>query len=724
MELFSQILKKHTMRIYSFFTAFFLVFACYQADAQKMLTLDDVTSGGSTFRNFIPQFKNVSFRKGSDEVILIENDTVWNVGVKKGGKSFLFGVHDINQAINQSLKRLPAFQWIDYERIAFRVRNDYFIVNPFLRKMEGTISLPEDAEVPDFIPEMGVVAFARGKALFIAGTDFIAREVASETNEGVSFGRTVHRNEFGIKKGTFWSPSGAFLAFYRMDEGMVTDYPLVNTDTRIAEKNLIKYPMAGMSSHEVTVGVYNTVTRSTVYLKTQGAADDYLTNVCWSPDSKFVFVAELNRGQNHMKLNQFDAFTGEFITTLFEEKDEQWVEPQEPMLFVPGQNDLYIWESFRDGYNHLYLYSLKNGFVRQLTKGNFDVNGIVGFDERGQNIFFTSAYPSPLDVSAFKVQFSTGKLTRITRTDGVHSLTMGKSGKVLVDHYASKEVPRVIQVINDKGETLQSILKAADPYSDVKLGEVKLVKLMADDGKTELYGRLVLPANFDSTQRYPVVVYVYGGPHTQLVQNRFKLSAMPWQLFMAQKGYVCFTLDNRGTPSRGREFEQVIHRRLGEKEMADQMKGIEYLKGLPFVDETRIGVHGWSYGGFMTISLMTTFPQSFKVGVAGGPVIDWKFYEIMYGERYMDSPQENPEGYAANCLNDKAKNLKGRLLVIHGAMDDVVVMQHSLTFLNACIAAKVPVDYFVYPRHQHNVSGPDRVHLMQKVTQYFDDFLK
>jgi dipeptidyl-peptidase-4 len=425
-----------------------------------------------------------------------------------------------------------------------------------------------------------------------------------------------------------------------------------------------------------------------------------------------------------MKLNQFDAQTGEYITTLFEEKDEQWVEPQEPMLFVSGQNDLYIWESYRDGYNHLYLYSLKNGFVRQLTKGNFDVNGIVGFDEKSQNLFVTAAYPTPLDVSAFVVQLSTSKFTRITHTEGVHSLSMGKSGKVLIDHYASNKVPRVIQLINDKGETLKNIVNAADPYQDVTLGEVKLVKMMADDGKTELFGRLVLPANFDSTQKYPVVVYVYGGPHTQLVQNRFKLSAMPWQLYMAQKGYICFTMDNRGTPSRGREFEQVIHRRLGEKEMADQMKGIDYLKSLSFVDETKIGVHGWSYGGFMTISLMTAFPQTFKVGVAGGPVIDWKFYEIMYGERYMDSPQENPEGYAANCLNDKAKNLKGKLLVIHGAMDDVVVMQHSLTFLNACIAAKVPVDYFVYPRHQHNVSGPDRVHLMQKVTQYFDDFLK
>jgi dipeptidyl-peptidase-4 len=247
--------------------------------------------------------------------------------------------------------------------------------------------------------------------------------------------------------------------------------------------------------------------------------------------------------------------------------------------------------------------------------------------------------------------------------------------------------------------------------------------IKAADDKTDLYCRLIKPLNFDPSKKYPAIVYVYGGPHAQLVEDSWLGGTSLWDFYMAQKGYVIFTVDNRGSSNRGLEFENIIHRNLGITEMEDQLKGIEYLKNLGYVDMDRIGVTGWSYGGFMTISLMTHYPEVFKVGVAGGPVIDWKYYEVMYGERYMDTPDENPDGYEKTSLLNYAKELKGRLLIIHGAIDNTVVWQHSLTFLEECIKNKILVDYFVYPRHEHNVSGIDRLHLMRKITQYFDDYL-
>jgi dipeptidyl-peptidase-4 len=254
--------------------------------------------------------------------------------------------------------------------------------------------------------------------------------------------------------------------------------------------------------------------------------------------------------------------------------------------------------------------------------------------------------------------------------------------------------------------------------------KLQMVTFTAADGKTPLYGRMITPPNMDPAKKYPVIVYVYGGPHAQLVTNRWLGGASLFEYYMAQQGYIMFTVDNRGSDGRGMEFENVIHRQLGQNEMADQMQGVEFLKSQSFVDANRMGVYGWSFGGFMTISLMLNHSDVFKVAVAGGPVCDWKYYEVMYGERYMDTPQDNKEGYDKTSVINKAENLKGKLLVIHGAQDDVVVMQNSLEFINACIKKGRAVDYFLYPDHKHNVRGKDRVHLNSKIADYFMTHLK
>ncbi len=549
----------------------------------------------------------------------------------------------------------------------------------------------------------------------------------------IVLGESVHRNEFGINGGLFWSPKGNRLAFYRMDQSMVVDYPIVNTKAREAEVRNIKYPMAGMKSHEVTVGVWDAATEKLVYLNTARDTsvherEMYLTNIAWSPDEKYVFIAKVNREQNHMWLEQYDAVTGDFLKVLFEETNLRYVEPCEPMIFTP-KGDQFLWFSMRDGYKHLYLYNLDGTLVKQVTKGEYEVEGFIQFDKKGENIFVYANKNNLAGRDAYRVNIKKGTMECLTMQEnglhGTHSISLNENGTMWVDLWSSVDVPMRADLRDLKHKNvLHTFFAAENPLKDYAMPSVKLGTIKAADGVTDLYYRLITPPNMKPGKKYPTLVYVYGGPHSQLVTDSWLGGGNLYFMFLAQQGYVVFTVDNRGTDNRGFEFESCTHRRLGEIEMADQMEGVKFLKSLPYVDQDRMGVEGWSFGGFMTITMKLAHPEVFKVGCAGGPVIDWKWYEIMYGERYMDTPQENPEGYEANCLLNKAQNLEGRLLVIHGCEDNTVVWQHSLEFIERCINNYKQVDYFVYPHHEHNVLGRERLHLYQKMFQYYEDHLK
>ena len=512
------------------------------------------------------------------------------------------------------------------------------------------------------------------------------------------------------------------MAFYRKDETMVTDYPLVDIETRIATLENTKYPMAGETNEEVKVAIYNPETRNTIFLKTVEPKTQYLTNVTWSPDEKQIYIAVLNRDQNHMKLNVYDAITGDFIKTLFEEKHKKYVEPEHGPIFLSSNSEKFLWYSERDGWNHLYMYNTDGKLLKQLTKGEWLVSGFLGFSQNDEDAYFMSTIASPLEDHLCSVNLESGKIEKITSKKGSHRILLSKDKKYAIDIYSSLTVAREYLLITNKGKILHTLQKNKDPLKDYNLGKTEIITIKAKDG-TDLFCRMIKPIDFDPKQHYPVLVYVYGGPHAQLITESW-LGAGLWLNYMAQQGYIVWTLDNRGSANRGFEFENAIHRNIGTIEVEDQMQGIEYLKSLDYVDEKRIGVDGWSYGGFMTISLMLKHPEVFKAGCAGGPVIDWKWYEIMYGERYMDTPQDNPDGYKNACLLNYVDKLQGRLLIIHGTSDPTVVWQHSLSFIKKCVDEGKMVDYFVYPGHPHNVRGVDRVHLWKKIEQYFDDYLK
>ncbi len=689
---------------------------------KQALTLDQIFTDRSLYPGYVsglqPHFSQNWFSYISDDDELKKVDA-------KGKEVVLLTLAELNTALSSAgaaeVKYFPEYSWVNDSKIRVIDDNKWVEVDVTSKKAEVKNSWNKEAQNLDLSPEKYNAAYTIDNNLYIsvAGAE---KAITSEKDKGVVCGQTVHRNEFGISKGIFWSPKGNKMAFYRMDETMVTDYPLVNINSRIAEVENIKYPMAGMTSHQVTLGVYDVVSGKTIFVKTGEPKEQYLTNISWSPDEKYVFIGVLNRDQNHLQWNKYDAVTGEFIKTMFEEKSDRYVEPLTPLVFIPGSDDKFIWQSQRDGYNHLYLYNTEGQLLKQLTKGPWLVTEFGGFDAKAQKIWFMATKESPLENHAYIVNLKDGKITKVTSEAGTHNIWLTKDFSLMCDYYSATNMGASQKIKTTAGKEIKSLLKNENPLKDYAVPTPEFITLKAEDG-TPLYGRILKPVGFDPTKKYPVIVYVYGGPHAQLVTNSWTGGAGLFLYYLASKGYVVFTLDNRGSANRGLNFESAIFRNCGTVEVADQMVGVEWLKSQPWVDQTRMGVHGWSYGGFMTISMMLKHPGVFKAAVAGGPVIDWKYYEVMYGERYMDTPESNPEGYKNSALTNYADKLDGRLLIIQGYQDATVVPQNCLSFLEASVKAGKLVDFFMYPNHEHNVRGKDRQHLYKVIDQYFGDHL-
>ena len=694
----------------------------------KFFTLEDLNFGGTNYGNMQP--KNMWLTWWGDQLIQTDVEECYVINTKNGEKTKLFTLEDINQwAESDDVKFVrhlmnASFPYPDKPIVQVGNRKAVILVDFKQKKIIWQDSIAGQT-ANDWNAVSKATAYVDNHQLYVVDANEQKHQLSTDGSREIVYGQSVHRNEFGIEKGTFWSPDGQRLAFYRMDQSMVTDYPQVDIFPRSATYEPDKYPMAGMTSHKVTVGVYDLQTDKTIYLKAGDPTDRYFTNIAWSPDSKTIYMFELNRGQNDCRLVSYDATTGEKITELYRETSDKYVEPLHPIRFLPWDDTKFIMQSQKDGYNHLYIFDANGKELKQLTKGNWVVMDVLGFNKKQKTIIFKANKEHPLHHRLYSVNLK-GDIKQLEAVDGVHNAVLSPSGNFLIDRFSTPTRPRVIDVVDLTSKTPRhlNLLEAEDPWSGYQQPIFECGSIKAADGVTDLYYRMVKPYNFNPEKKYPTVVYVYGGPHANNVQASWHWASRSWETYMAQKGYIVFILDNRGSQHRGRDFEQATFHQLGQIEMQDQMKGVDYLRTLPYVDMNRLGVHGWSFGGFMTISLMTNYPDVFKVGVAGGPVIDWKWYEVMYGERYMGTPENNPEGYAKSSLIDKAKNLKGKLQIITGYNDNTVVPQHCLSFLDACIKAGTQPDFFAYPGEEHNMRGHASVHLHERITQYFEDYLK
>lgn len=709
--------------------------------AQKLFTLEDLNFGGKNYYKMTPQRRYLTF--WGDKVVRQGFDVCKLIDLKTGKESTLFTLGEINAWAELPIDDQPKIRNLYYVSFPFADKSivevsngkSIYMIDFKAHRIIDTIELQKEAQVRKFNIQSHSTAYIQDDQLYVIDPSGAEHKLTKDGSPNIVYGQSVHRDEFGINGGLYWSPKGNRLAFYRMDQSMVANYPLIdvpeigyvptNGETKAAKVSLIKYPMVGEKSHKVTVGVYDINTDKTIYLHTGNPTDRYFTNITWSPDENIIYMFELNRDQNDCYLTAYNAYTGKKIANLYHEKDTKYVEPTHPIVFLPWNDHQFVMYSQKDGYNHLYLFSEDGRELKQLTKGKWVVMKIIGFNLKKKSIIYTSNEYNPIQINTWMVNVETGKRRLLDNGKGYHNPLLSPEGNTIIDVYSEPNLPRQYDLITlgNKINTLH-YFTSPNPWKGYSVPEYSCGKIKASDGKTDLYYRMVKPINFNPAKKYPVIVYVYGGPHAHNVDARWNYGSRGWETYMAQKGYLLFILDNRGSDNRGKEFEQVTFRNLGQEEMKDQMEGIKYLYTLSYVDKDRIGIHGWSFGGFMTISLMTNYPDVFKVGVAGGPVIDWKWYEIMYGERYMDTPKANPIGYAKTSLLQKAKDLKGKLQIVIGLNDPVVVPQHAYSFLKACIFAGTQPDFFVYPGEPHNMRGHQSVHLHERITQYFEDYLK
>ena len=648
---------------------------------KKVLTMEEAVMGYHLY----PRSKYIQWQGDKNQLTYLDREGLMSESVDKGEKKVLLTVAELNKILGAELKGFPNFSWLDANTLVIARQGTVYHIDVVKKQVKQKFTFPKGAANETYSKASNRYAYTIGNNLYYMDERGNSYTVTADEDKNIVNGQVVSRNEFGITGGIFWSPDGKKLGFYRKDESQVTNFPLLDINTRTGELKEIKYPMAGMKSELVSLGVYDIASAKTIFLDVNDfGREQYLTGITWAPESDMVYIQVLNRGQNHMRLNKYDASTGKFIATLFEEKSNTYVEPQSGLVFLANNPKQFIYSTNnRDGFMNLYLHDVNGKLIRRLTDVDADVV-FVAADAAGKYVYYLSSEISPVEKQLFRVEVKSGKKNRLTTEEGWHNITMSGDCAYFIDNYSSIKVPRNVDLTTNAGKVVRRLQEVENPNKDYNFGEITLGSIKADDG-SDLYYRLIKPMDFDPNKKYPVIHYVYGGPHAQLVTNTWNALLRTWEMYMAQHGYVVFVIDNHGTPNRGKAFEDIIHRQCGQVEMKDQVKGIEWLKSFPWVDANRIGVHGWSYGGFMTISLITNYPDIYKVAVAGGPVIDWKWYEVMYGERYMDTPQENPEGYAKTSLIAKAKDLKGKLLICQGAVDPVVVWEQSLSFIRECI---------------------------------------
>ena len=687
-----------------------------QESERKLLTIEDVVLN----RELSPKTFPVQWVGQSDSYSTVEGNNLVATDARNNKKRTIITLEELNKLLSTDFKRFPAYAWEDDNSLIVNAHSQRNAIDLKLKKVAAAYKIPVGANLTRQSGKGGIYAYTKDNNLYCYDGER-EHQITNFEDKNIVCGQSVSRNEFGISGGIFFSPDAKKIAFYQKDESRVTDFPLLDINTRTGTLRNIKYPMNGMDSEHVSLGVYDIASGKTTYLNvTDFDAERYLTCITWSPDSERIYIQVLDRAQKNVHLNSYNASTGQIDKQILTEHNDRWVEPQYQLVFLKNDPSRFIYSTDnRDGFWNLYLCN-NEGKVERLTKVDADVKYVAQDDKF---VYYTSAEVSPAESHLFKVEISTGKTTRLTKEAGWHDPVMSQSGKFYLDTYSSLNVPRVVDLGRTDLKPSRELFRAEDPTVGYNFCNIELGKIKSADGKFDNFYRLIKPLDFDPSKKYPVILYVYGGPHSQMVKNNYQASLRRWEMYMAQHGYVVFVMDNRGTQNHGAEYEKAIHRQCGQAEMEDQMVGMRWLMSHDWVDQERIGVHGWSYGGYMTISLITNYPDVFKVGVAGGPVIDWKWYEVMYGERYMDNTHNNPEGFAKTSLINKATSLKGKLLICQGAVDNVVVWQHSLSFIRECIKNHVQVDYFPYPCAEHNVYGKDAVHLYQKITNYFEDYL-
>lgn len=589
----------------------------------------------------------------------------------------------------------------------------------------GTIKLMDTGSVlhATFSPDGTKVAYVTNNNLYYK--DLATNEVVSVSNDGewnkIINGNCdwVYEEEFGFTRAFDWSADGGHIAYYRFDESKVPEYTLPKYTGLYPENYTYKYPKAGEVNSIIQIKIYDVKKKTTVNADLGKETDQYIPRIKWANSSNKLCIYRLNRLQNKLELLLADANDGR-SDVIYAEENKYYIDINDNITFLPDGNS-FIFASEQDGYQHLYRYDWKSKKQTKLTEGNYDIERIVSIDEKNKLVYYTAAENSPMERKLYSVDWNGGKKKLLTPEDGTHAITEIKGNNYFLDRYSSLTTPPVYYLRNAAGKivrTLEDNKALKDKIAEYDMGKISFTKVSLPSGQ-DFNGWIITPPNFDAHKKYPVLMYQYSGPGSQEVGDRFPVGNYFWHQMLAQKGYIVFCADGSGTGYRGEEFKKKTYLQMGKYESEDQINIANYLASLPYVDKDRIGIWGWSYGGFMSSTCLFKGNEIFKAAIAVAPVTNWRYYDNIYTERYMRTPKENASGYDDNAPEKMADKLKGKFLLIHGTGDDNVHFQNSIMLTEALIKANKQFELGYYPNKAHGISGGNtRRQLYTKMTDF------
>jgi len=608
------------------------------------------------------------------------------------------------------------------KQLLLAVRGDLFLYSLDNGAWEQLTATPEAENDPKLSPDGVRVAFRRGHDLYTL--EIATRRLSRLTDDGsptLLNGESdwVYPEELDLSTAYWWSPDSKHIAYMQFDIAHEFIYPQVSLTGLRAVAEPERYPQAGTANADVRVGVVPAAGGATRWMDLGETRGFLIARVHWTPDSTRLAIERMNRVQNQLDLLLADASAGT-AHPILSEADPFWINHNDLFRFL--EDGQFLWGSERDGFRHLYLYSLDGKQRKRITEGDWEVTEVAGVDEARQKIYYMSTEASPLERQLYSIKLNGKDRARVSRGAGTHAISMSPTAEYYLDDYSSvTQPPR--STVNTIGGDEWSVFRDADRnlVDNYAMAEPETVTFKAHDG-TLLYGRVFKPANFRAGEKYPAVVIVYGGPGEQMVRNAWE--GADWAQLLASRGFVVWEMDNRGSSGRGHAFEAPLYRRFGKAELADQLEGVRYFVAQGFVDPARVGIYGWSYGGFMTLYSLLNAPDVFRAGIAGAPVTNWRNYDTIYTERYLGLPAENAEGYRASSAVEYANKLKAKLLIVHNIEDDNVLFQNTLQMAEALEQAGKIFDMVIYPQKSHGVNGRYQRQLLEETADFFEKNLK
>jgi dipeptidyl-peptidase-4 len=690
--------------------------------SQKMLTVEAIYS---TPELKPPEWPVTAWRPGNTQFSYAQKCNgdycIFYIHLETGEKFLL--VNSENLPILEAPRRekrfiLPNYIWSpDGKQLLIPADQDLFLYDLDTQKVTRLTLDPYEERDPSFSPDGKWIAFLKNGCLCLFNLNSMRESelIRQENNQLIGRFDWVYEEEFEIRKGYFWSPDSRSIAFYNLDISEEPRLFLEGSDDNDSAD--LRYPKAGDPNAKVRIGVINIKNRQMTWMETGRNTDSYIPRIYWMPDAGFLLIQRLNRLQNRLDLILSNVSTGRSRILLTEKDDEGWVDVLDDPLLLQKQQAI-LWLSERDNRTHIYRVD-ENGSVSQITRGEWDVTDLLYADEPNGWIYFTATEKSPLERHLYRIRFDGSEFIPVTRSEGEHIIDMSPDGSYFIDTFSNCTTPPQITLHRSNGELIAILSSGNIPaLQDYELAVPEFIHFTASDG-LKLNAMFLKPPSFDPQKRYPVLIYTYGCPGSQRVINNWQRGqGNLWHQLLAQHGYCLFTLDNRGTGLTGNSFKNRVYRNIG-RGLQDQIEAAERLKRLDYVDPDRLGIWGWSGGGWMTLLAMTKGAPHFKTGIAVAPVSDFRFYDTIYTERYMGLPDDNGSGYDQSSALTYADQFQGSLLLIHGTADDNVHVENTFKMAEALQNRGLQFEMMLYPGKNHDIDGQGtRIHLYNMMTRF------